>query len=247
MTERKLIVSFGSGAPLPGNEQLAIITATSLDSWPEIAKYLTTTPPETEDKASRGWYCPAEFEGKRRHGSEFVARHALTLDYDVITPEDLKKIQKSLEPFAYAIYTTWSHTAAAPRVRVVMPLSRPASADEFGAVSRKIASLAGIELAARESHKSAQIMFCPTRKPGAKFFGRVHAGKWVDVNEVLKSYVDWTDRSSWPKHQVGDEQYAPSEKPIAPTEKPGLIGAFCRAFPISTAIQRFDLPFERVR
>jgi hypothetical protein len=245
--ERKLIVSFGSGKPLPENKQLAIITAVSEDTWDAFAQLLTTEPPETEDKASRGWYCPAQFEVRHRHGSHLLTRHALTLDYDVIQPADMKKIQESFKAHAYAIYTTWSHTSTEPRVRVVMPLSRPASADEFCAVSRKIADLAGIELAARESHKPAQMMFQPTRKPGAKFYGRVNKGQWVDVDTVLATYENWTDRTSWPKHKIGDDQYAPGELPTPPTDKPGVIGAFCRAFSISVAIEKFELPFERVR
>jgi hypothetical protein len=245
MNERKLIVSFGSGAPLPGNKQLATITAVSEDTWDAFATLLTTNPPETEDKASRGWYCPAEFSVRHRHGTKLLTRHALTLDYDVIQPNDLKTIQQAFAPFAYAIYTTWSHTADKPRVRVVMPTSRPMSADEFCAISRKIADRADIELTARESHKPAQMMFQPTRKPGAKFFGRVNKAPWIDVDAVLAEYADWKDRASWPKHKVGDEQYSSEELPPLPNTKPGIVGDFCRAFDVPAAIEKFELPYER--
>lgn len=247
MTERKLIVSFGGGFPLPGNEQLAIITAVSEDTWDEFAKLLTTTPPETEDKSSRGWYCPVEFKERRRHGDNFIARHALTFDYDVISPADLKTIQAAYSSYEYAIYTTWSHTTEKPRIRVVMPTDRPMSADEFCAVSRKIAEPAGIELAARESHVVCQLMFQPTRKPGTKFFGRIHHGEWVNVDEVLTSYSDWTDRKSWPTRAVGDAQHNNDEERVSPLDKPGIVGLFNRTFSISQAIQRFELPFVRVR
>lgn len=246
MTERKLRVSFGNGFPLPGNEQLAIITAVSEDTWAEFAKLLTTNPLETEDKASRGWYCPVEFKERRRHGDNFVARHALTFDYDVISPADLKTIQAAYAKHEYAIYTTWSHTSEKPRVRVVMPTDRPMSADEFCAVSRKIAEPAGIELAARESHVVCQLMFQPTRKPGAKFFGRIHTGKWVNVDEVLASYVDWTDRKSWPARAVGDAQHNADEAPKSPTTKEGIVGLFCRTFDVPTCIEKFSLPYVKV-
>lgn len=245
MTERKLIVSFGSGKALQGNEQLAIITAVSEATWAEFANLLTTVPPEADDKASRGWYCPAEFSPRRRHGANLIARHTLAFDYDVIAPSDLKKIQEAFAPYEYAIYTTWSHTAEKPRIRVVMPTTRPMSADEFCAVSRRIASLASIELAARESHKPAQMMFQPTRKPGAKFFGRVHAGEWLDVEKILATYEDWTDRSSWPKHSAADDQYSSDDLPPRPSSKPGIVGEFCRAFDVPTAIERFELPYEK--
>lgn len=205
---------------------------------------LTTTPVETEDKASVGWYCPCEFSPVYRHGDNLVARHALTLDYDTITPADVKTIQGAFAEFAYAIYTTWSHTAERPRIRVVLPLSRPCSADEFCAVSRRVAAHAGIELASRESHVPAQCMFLPARKPDGYFKGAVHAGVWVDVDGVLASYADWTDRTSWPHRVDGDStHHGATTQP--PDEKTGVVGDFCRAFDVPAAIEKFQLPYER--
>jgi RecA/RadA recombinase len=243
MSERKLIVSFGSGKQLENNKQLAIITAVSEATWQEFADLLVKQPPETEDKASRGWFCPSEFSPRHRHGANLVLRHALTLDYDRITPADLQRITASLAPYAHVVYTTWSHTKENPRIRVVMPTDRPMDATEFCAVSRWVANLAGIELAARESHKPAQMMFQPTRKPGAKFFAKQNAAPWLNVDEVLATYEDWTDHTSWPKCATGDEQYDVSELPPAPSTKPGIVGEFCRAFDVPAAIERFELPY----
>lgn len=240
LTDRKLIVTFGANGP-----DLGAVAAKSETTWEEFAEFLTKRPPETNDKASRGWFCPAEF-ANRRHSDDFIARHALTLDHDVVTPAQVKKVLLSIKDFASAVYTTGSHTVEKPRVRVVMPTSRPMSADEFCAVSRYIAALADIELAARESHVAAQMSFQPTVKPGAPFKGRVNSGKWIDVDEVLATYLNWRDRTSWPKRKEHDEQYSTDELPDPPTSKPGVIGAFCRAFSISQAIDKFQLPFERV-
>src|SRR6266540_2017235 len=139
MSQSKLKVSFGESSNPAG------ITRVEELAWDDFARSLTKQPPETEDKASVGWYAVAEFESGHRHGKTFVARYALTLDYDHIERDSVTKIAAAFEPFAYTMYTTWSHTPEKPRLRVVLPLSRPAGADEFQAVSRKIASLADIE------------------------------------------------------------------------------------------------------
>jgi hypothetical protein len=239
VTEPKLTVSFGDSS------NLAEITRVEKLTWDEFARRLTKTPPETEDKSSVGWYTPAEFESSHRHGKTFVARFALTLDYDRIDRSDIGRITGAFEAYAYAMYTTASHTPDKPRLRVVLPLSRPAGADEFQAVSRKVASYADIELAAGESHVVAQMMFLPSVKPGKgdEFRQRIHEGSWIDVDQVLASYTDWTDHASWPHRKEGDNVYNADELPVPPDQKPGIVGDFCRAFDVPAAISRFNLPY----
>ncbi|MFX5710027.1 hypothetical protein ABTE34_21290, partial [Acinetobacter baumannii] len=64
-----------------------------------------------------------------------------------------------------------------------------------------------------------------------------------DVDFVLAQYLDWRDRSQWPHRADGDSTYhsATAEKP---TDKPGIVGAFCRTFDVIDAIERFDLPYK---
>lgn len=243
---RPLVISFGSGAVLPNNAQLARITGVEALSWESFSARLLAPPPVTADKASAGWYCCAEFSGRHRDTDSFVARHCLALDYDHITREQANHVQKTYRGYAHVLYTTASHTVESPRLRLVMPLSRPASIDEFQAVSRLVASVAGIELASRESHVPAQMMYMPTLKPGQKSLRSANLiGTWIDVDEWLGQYADWTDKTSWPK-RVEHDTVAAGEG-VDPTSKPGVIGAFCRAFDVPTAIEKFDLPYVRVR
>ncbi|HZT03737.1 MAG TPA: AAA family ATPase, partial [Steroidobacteraceae bacterium] len=236
MNEPKLIVGFGRGS-------LAEISRSEAMSWSDLVDLLTTPPPETDDKSARGWFIPADFEEDYRDSENFKHRYALTLDYDHISRDDLAVIKATYDSYAHVLYTTWSHSGDRPRVRVVMPLSRPAQIDEFCAVSRKVAAMAGIELASRESHVPAQMMFLPTIKPGARFSSRKNThGAWVDVDAVLATYENWTDRTSWPHRAEGDGTHK-GDVQTPPSEKPGIVGAFCRAFDIPTAIQRFDLPY----
>lgn len=236
---RELVVAFGGQHP-------AKIERTVSIPWERYADLFTHTPEESTDKAAAGWSIPARFEPAYRDGKNLVERHALAFDYDNITRADVAVIERAFADLEYVVYTTASHTAAKPRLRVIIPTNRAMSPAEFGAVSRKVAARAGIELASRESHVPGQMMYLPTRKPGGPFKARRHPGQWIDVDAVLAEYVNWEDRNEWPRRADGDSTHIAATA-TPPAEKPGIVGDFCRAFDIPAAIEKFDLPYERVR
>lgn len=234
-----LVVSFGAG-------NLAAITAVRHLEWQAFAEWLTQEPPEVTDKASRGWYCPAEFNPVYRDSENFVARHAITYDFDHVNIDTWGEVLSAWDRTAFAIYTTFSHSIERPRFRVVMPLSRPAGYDEYQAVARIVATDVGIDLFAGESFVPAQLMFAPTRPLGGLFTARINEGAFLDVDAALSEYADWTDRSSWPRRKDGDS-VGTGVAHIDHLAKPGIVGEFNRAFTVSQAIERFNLPYKRVR
>jgi putative DNA primase/helicase len=89
-------------------------------------------------------------------------------------------------------------------------------------------------------------MFLPVVRAKELFQKRYNRGAWVDVDAVLAEFEDWTDRTQWPRRREGDGVHEDGET-VDPTTKPGVIGDFCRAYPISEAIAAFDLPYVHVR
>lgn len=238
---QKLVVSFGAGT------NFADITRVKELTWEQYVELLRKAP-ETTDKSTRGWSIPASFNDEWRHGANFKARYALTFDYDKITPFDVDALQDAYAGYTHVEYTTWSHATNAPRWRFVFPLSRPCNAEEFQAVSRMVATYpgdTGIELTSGETHVTAQMMFLPTVKPGATMeFNVVEGLHWIDVDEVLALYIDWKDRTQWPRRKSGDHAEH-KDKAEDPRTKPGIIGQFCRTYTISAAIEKFELPYVR--
>lgn len=237
MNEPKLIISLG------GAHQ-SRIAAVKEWTWSQYVSYLVGKVPETQDKASRGWSIPAKFDPVYRDSDNFVARYALTFDYDHIDELDLAVIRKAYSGIAHLAYTTWSHNEENLRYRFIIPLLRPVTYDEFQAVSRKVAAWAGIELTSRETHVPAQMMYLPTCKPGGVFEVDTCAKPWLNPDRVLASYHEWTNREEWPKLREGDGVQAHG-KAEDPRTKPGIIGAFCRAYSIYDVIEKFELPYER--
>ena len=167
---RNLCVSFGGDNP-------AVILRTERLSWDDFSRWLTTEPKEYQDKAQAGWYIPVEFDPVYRDSQNFVARHAITLDFDKPVIDTWGNVIAAFADFDFAMYTTFSHTYTQPRFRVVIPLSRPTGYDEFQAVARKVAERVGIENVARESFVPSQMMYSPTRKFGAPFESYIGKGK----------------------------------------------------------------------
>ncbi len=246
MLTQQLNASLGKHDPADAR-CYAEITKKWQGTFPEFVQQILTKVPETDDKASVGWVCGAEFDRMHRHGDYYRGRHFLSLDYDKINPEDVDRIIAACAGTAHLAYSTWSSTPEHPRLRVWIPLSRACSADEFQAVSRKFADRAGIELAARESHAAAQFMFRPAKQKGIAFQHWADTSSpYLDVDAVLGEYGPgdaWLDRSKWPRRQDGDELNA-SGKAENPLEKAGVVGEFCRRFRITEAIEKFDLPYK---
>jgi P4 family phage/plasmid primase-like protien len=232
----KLLASIGKGHP-------AEVSKTWSGDFKGFVEAVLGKVPETEDKASNGWICGAAFTPAYRHSDNFKGRYFLSIDYDHIEPADIGKIREAARGHAHLAYTTFSHSAEHPRYRVWIPLSRPCDPEEFQFISRTWAARAGIELAARESHTPCQFMYRPTRKAGVPF------EHWEDIESPALD-VDglltegWQDKTKWPKRKENDEVYDTSDIE-SPLNKPGLVGAFCRAFTIRETIERFELPYSQ--
>lgn len=228
-----------------GQKHPAEITKVWRGDFKQFVAALLKKVPTTADKAAAGWVSGAEFKPEYRHGDNFVARHFLSLDYDHIKPEDVGRVLSMAGGTAFLAYTTHSNLPSDPRMRVWIPLSRPASAEEYQAVARKVAARADIGLAARESFSASQMMYRPCKKEGAEFKHWENTeAPYLDVDKVLGEYDDWKDTKAWPRRF--DEEAIGGGSGESPLEKPGIVGAFCRAFTITAAIDRFELPYTHV-
>lgn len=67
--------------------------------------------------------------GGRRETEDVLHASCLVLDYDDGTPID--EAVATWRPYFHIVHTTWSHTAARPRFRLVLPLARPVTPAGF--------------------------------------------------------------------------------------------------------------------
>jgi len=138
------------------------------------------------------------------------------------------------------MYSTHSHTPSAPRLRLVIPLKRPVSPDEYQAVSRRIAGDLGIDFFDDTTYEAHRLMYWPSTSKDGEFIFKYLDEEWADPDEILARYPDWKDPSYWPESsQTKAERKKLADKQGDPREKPGIVGAFCRTYTIAQVIEKF--------
>lgn len=186
-----------------------------------------------------GGFVMGKLKGGRRKKDCVEFRSALTLDMDHAM-QDIPEQMEMFFDFRCLIYSTHKHTAEHPRLRLIIPLSRNVSPDEYVAVARKVAEDIGIEMFDDTTYEPSRLMYWPSTSADGEFLFRDIEGELLDPDGVLSRYQDWRDSSGWP---VSSRQQNIVQREMRrqadPLTKDGVIGAFCRTYPIEEAISNF--------
>ena len=188
-----------------------------------------------------GGFVGGKLKAGRRKIENVLERSLVTLDMDTIpTGTEIWPIISQIYDCAAAMYSTHSHTPTANRLRLVIPLSRPVTPDEYGAVSRRIAADIGIDFCDDTTYDPCRLMYWASCSVDADYVFEYNDGPFLDPDEVLSSYHDWTDTAEWPTSSRRSEAITrQAKKQGNPLDKPGVIGAFCKTYDIHGAIAKF--------
>lgn len=180
--------------------------------------------------------------GGRRKSANITGRDLITLDLDNIPTNGTDDILKRVGGLgcAAAVYSTRKHSDYAPRLRVIIPLNRTASPDEYEPTARKLASIIGISFADPTTFEVARLMYWPSCSADSVYVCEVFDRPFCSVDGILGMYEDWHDIASWPQIPGADAiERRRLAKQEDPTQKQGLVGAFCRTYGITEAMERF--------
>lgn len=222
-------------------------------SWEEFKNTVRTTkrttetvsefrkmskPQQDQVKDIGGFVGGALREGKRRNGY-VICRSLLTLDMDYATSDIWGQIE-ALYDWSCCVYSTHKHTPEAPRLRLVVPLAREVSEDEYPALGRMVAKEIGIDLFDDTTYEPSRLMYWPSTPSDGEFVFCEKEGELLDPDVYLSKYADWRDTSMWPtskrQSEVLERRLKQQQDPLA---KGGVVGAFCRAYSIEDAIEAF--------
>jgi len=179
-------------------------------------------------------------EGLRRNGYVEV-RSIVTLDLDDCNEEILDDLALNINNECF-IYSTHKHKKQKPRLRLLFPLTRDVTPEEYEAVARKLAEelSVGMEAFDDTTYQAARLMFWPSTSKDGEYIAEEYHGDWVDPDKILALYIDWKNTEEWPTSIREGKVVAHEKKKLGdPTEKNGIIGAFCKAYTISAAIAKF--------
>lgn len=204
-----------------------------------VAEYRKMSKPAQDNTKDVGGFVGGALkQGKRKNG--FVdGRSMLTLDLDHAVPEVWDAVTMLFD-FKCLMYSTHKHTPEEPRVRLIIPLSREVSAEEYAPVSRMVAKDIGMEMVDDTCHEAARLMYWPSTSSDGVFLFESQDGPMLNPDDILARYKDWHDTSEWPMSSRQSEIVKRTiAKQADPLEKEGMVGAFCRAYSIEEAIDTF--------
>ena len=116
---------------------------------------------ERDAAKDHGGFVAGQLKEGRRQVDKVLSRSMITLDGDKVTREFVDAFEKKMY-YAAILYSTHSSTPKEPRVRVIVPLTRDVSPEEFIAVSRYLAKDLGIEMFDECSYRVNQLMYWPS-------------------------------------------------------------------------------------
>lgn len=179
-------------------------------------------------------------DGHRKTGF-VVARQILTLDLDFPPADFWDDLMNNLEiNSALAVYSTHKHSVDRPRYRLIMPLDRDVSPDEYEAIGRKMAEKIGIDYFDDSTFQPTRLMYWPSHSTDVAPFFRFYDAPFLKADQILAEYPDWTDTSYWPESsRMTGIRKRQADKQGDPLEKKGIVGAFCRTYTIPEAIAKF--------
>lgn len=219
---------------MPCNSPNELAAAFTL--WPDLHAQEGTSVLATWDELFKSWLEPPPFRGKlsqagwsasicdppRRGTASVVAMTALVLDYDGGTTIDAGADLWS--DYYGALHTTSSHTASNPHFRIVLPLARNVSREEYAIVWRwaqKLAASAGQKIDA-STKDVARVWFAPARTEDYEV-RRLGGSAPLDPDGILAAH----------KYDEHERQRAATESvaPRGDTEK--RAAAYLRKLPAS--------------
>jgi hypothetical protein len=152
-------------------------------AWSDLSAKLTTH--AVGDKGKK-FFVGGHFQRDVREDSELIARTLLTFDVDNagMTLDNIEYLLTMNLDCAFAAYSTHSHTVASPRLRIVIPLSREITGDEYRVLSRSVGASLGIPLD-ECSFKPNQLMYTPSMVAGADVWSMVGEGEFYPVPDFI--------------------------------------------------------------
>lgn len=207
-----------------------------------LAEYMALTKSRQDELKDVGGFVAGSFTGNRRKPEAVLGRDLLTLDLDNIQPGGTADTLRRLDGLGcgYAVYSTRKHSEAKPRLRVLVPLNRTSTADEYEPLARKLGAIIGIELCDPTTFQVSRLMYWPSCCADSQYIYVYGDRPFLDADGLLATYADWRNVASWPEVPGTQQTHQRlAAKQGDPTQKQGIVGAFCKNYDIIQAMEAF--------
>lgn len=204
-----------------------------------LAQYKEMPKSKQDELKDVGGFVAGTFKGERRKACDVTGRDVVTLDLDNIPAGQTESILQRLESLGvgYCVYSTRKHSPDAPRLRVLLPLSRTVTADEYEPIARKCGEFLGLDYCDKTTFEASRMMYFPSCCADSQIVYNSADKAFADADGLLAMYPDWRDVTQWAGMSAQNIPRGKTQKD--PTEKAGAVGAFCRVYDVPGAIAAY--------
>lgn len=204
------------------------------------AEYMKMSKEQQDRIKDIGGFVGGHLKDGRRKTGYVATRQIVTLDLD-FAPADLwDQLMDNLTiNGAMAVYSTHKHSPKTPRFRLIIPLDRDVTPDEYEAIARKLAEKVDMDWFDPTTFQPTRLMYWPSNSADVEPFFMYYDAPFMSADELLQEYPDWTDVSYWPMAKGEIDKRRPGSKQQDPLSKKGIVGLFCRTYSVTQAIEKF--------
>lgn len=213
-------------------------------STESLAEYLGMKKGQQDDLKDVGGFVGGELSDGKRRAASVKGRDIIVLDLDNLPPGGTDDILRRLDGLGcgYCCYSTRKHRPEAPRLRVILPLDRTVTADEFEPAARRTAWYIQPELTFfdKTTFEPSRLMYYPSVSSDAEYIYKTADKPFLSTDGLLATYTDWRDMTQWPQVPGATAEYSRLAKRQAdPETKHGTVGAFCRVYNVYSVMDKF--------
>ncbi len=222
-------------------------------SWGQLTEKLSATvhTEETENEYHRfsnaekarvkdiGGFVAGHFKNSKRKAINLKGRSCITLDVDFADETFEARVKKKFKNIAFLFHTTHSHTDEQTKYRLIIPLREEIEKEKYVPIARKLADTLNMEWVDKTCYRVSQLMYWASSPKDGQYIFYKNEGVFLDPDKILSMYKDWRDISEWPLHSSEEDLRLSLEKAEDPLSKKGIVGAFCRAYSVTEAIEKF--------
>lgn len=206
------------------------------------AQYKKMNRTQQSDIKDVGGFVGGYLENGRRSRVKYRDVICLDIDFGGI---EIWESYELLYGNAAVLYSTHKHELGSPRLRLIIPLDRHVSCEEYQAIARRLADSLDMNAFDDTTYQPQRLMYWPSTSLDGEFVFKYIDDVFLNADEILATYEDWSDVTSWPFSSREDDAIRHEmKKQRDPLTKQGLIGAFCRAYTIHEAIEAFVEDYE---
>lgn len=206
--------------------------------------YLAMTKRQQDELKDVGGFVGGVLTGGIRKNGNVAGRDLITLDIDRAAAGTTNDLLRRLAGLGcgWAVYSTRKHGPEAPRLRVIIPSDRTLAADEYEPAARKIAACIDPEMLVFDptTFQAVRLMYWPSCCADSEYIYEFEDKPLLSADGMLAQYTDWRDATQWPQVPgAADDLHRAAEKAEDPTQKQGVVGAFCRTYSIYDVLDGF--------